>query len=258
MFSGALILVANLVVVRKIAERLAPEAPLAASLSIWLTALYYPLIYWTLRGMEVGLVTLTVSMSVLLALRLRDRVRRQDLAALAALMVAGILTRPDVVVPCAVIADLSADRCPCSRRVVAIVLLGAIVGTLTTPPSDDTAPLPNTYYLVQRCARRPFVSGPDRFAVFDLLHLIVLVVLSAVAWSLARRAGAATAPNLLAALFAVLCAYSVYVGGDAWTTCSTPIDTSPRRCPAFILTATARDDLAVEAARALPLLQVSL
>jgi hypothetical protein len=71
MLSGASLLVANLLVVRTIAARLAPEAPFAASLSIWLTALYYPLIYWTLRGMEVGLVTLMISMSVLVALRLR-------------------------------------------------------------------------------------------------------------------------------------------------------------------------------------------
>ena len=68
MLSGALILVANLVVVKRIAETLAPESPRAATLAVWLTALYYPLVYWTLRGMEVGLVTLTLSASVLLAL----------------------------------------------------------------------------------------------------------------------------------------------------------------------------------------------
>src|SRR5437899_3109799 len=104
MLSGALILVGNLIVVRRIAERLAPESPLATSLAVWLTALYYPLVYWTLRGMEVGLVTLTLSASVMLALRLRGRFRGADLIALAALMALGILTRPDVVVPCGVVA----------------------------------------------------------------------------------------------------------------------------------------------------------
>ena len=224
MFTGVLILIANLVVVRKIAERIAPEAPLAVSLSVWLTALYYPLIYWTLRGMEVGLVTLTVSMSVLLALRLRDRVRRQDLTALAALMVAGILTRPDVVVPCAVIAGFVCWTAPPgSRRVVAMVLLGAIVGTLALHTTFRIvyygAPLPNTYYLkVQGAALGGRVfRGLLGLLVFDLLHLIVPVVLSAgYLLAHARKAGAASAPNLLAALFVVLCAYSVYVGGDAW------------------------------------------
>src|SRR5689334_505056 len=58
MLSGALILAANVAVIARVAARLAPESPRAPRLAAWFAALYYPLIYWTLRGMEVGLVTL--------------------------------------------------------------------------------------------------------------------------------------------------------------------------------------------------------
>jgi hypothetical protein len=131
MLSGAVILIVNLLIVRRIAARLAPESPLAVSLAVWLTALYYPLIYWTLRGMEVGLVTLTIAAAVLLALRLGDRFRDRDVIALAVLMALGILTRPDVVIPCVVIAGFVFWTAHAEhRRRVALILCATIAGTL--------------------------------------------------------------------------------------------------------------------------------
>jgi hypothetical protein len=224
MLSGALILVANLLVVRQIAARLAPEAPLVASLSAWLTALYYPLIYWTLRGMEVGLIALTLSTSVLIAFRLHERFRYQELIALAALMAVGILTRPDVVVPYAVVSGfvLWTARAE-SRRVVALVLVGAIAGTLAVHTTFRMlyygAPLPNTYYLkVQGAPLGARLSrGLLGLLFFGLLHMIVPVALSAGHLIARSRTGRGeSAPRLLAAIFGALCAYSVYVGGDVW------------------------------------------
>ena len=57
MIGGAAILAGVVATVHAIAGELAPDSPRAASIAAWLTALYYPLVYWTLRGMEVGLVT---------------------------------------------------------------------------------------------------------------------------------------------------------------------------------------------------------
>jgi hypothetical protein len=224
MLSGASILAANLLVVRKIAMHLAPHAPLAAVLSVWMTALYYPLIYWTLMGMEVGLVTLTISMSVFVALRLRAQIRYRELIALAALMAFGILTRPDVIVPCVVIAGfvLWTAR-PDSRGVVALVLIGSIVGTLAVHTTFRMwyygAPFPNTYYLKVKGVplRARFSRGLLDLFVFDLLHLVVPVALSSgylIARS--RKTTDESVAYLLAAIFVVLCAYSVYVGGDVW------------------------------------------
>jgi hypothetical protein len=224
MLSGMLILAANLVIVRRIAERLAPDSPLVASLSLWFTALYYPLIYWTLRGMEVGLLTLMISTSVLMALRLRDRFRYQDLVGLASVMALGVLTRPDMVVPCVVISAyvLGTARAP-SRSVAALVLVGAVGGTLAIHTAFRMiyygAPVPNTYYLkvVGAALGTRLVRGLLGLFVFDLIHLIVPIALSA-SYLIARRRNARGAGGawLLAAIFVALAAYSVYVGGDVW------------------------------------------
>jgi len=53
------------------------------------------LVYWTLRGMEVGLVTALALAAVLLALRLAQRPRSLDLVGLATVIAAGIWTRLD-------------------------------------------------------------------------------------------------------------------------------------------------------------------
>src|SRR5438045_4316159 len=69
MLSGLAALVGNLFVVRAIAVRLS-GAPVVPVIAMLLTAVTYPLIYWTLRGMEVGLLALLCSSAILLALRL--------------------------------------------------------------------------------------------------------------------------------------------------------------------------------------------
>ena len=70
--SGAALLVVGVILVGKIARRIAPEAPAVATIAMWATALYYPLIFWTLRGLEPGLLSVLIEASVLLAWSLRD------------------------------------------------------------------------------------------------------------------------------------------------------------------------------------------
>ncbi|HEX5503297.1 MAG TPA: hypothetical protein VFW96_11795, partial [Thermomicrobiales bacterium] len=66
MLSGALILVGNVLLVGRIAAHLARGNRQVVVLAMWFTALYYPLVYWTLRGMEVGLIALLLSAAILL------------------------------------------------------------------------------------------------------------------------------------------------------------------------------------------------
>ena len=224
MISGMVLLVANLLIVRMIASRLAPAAPLVPALALWLTALYYPLTYWTLRGMEVGLITLIISTAVLVALRLRDRFRRGDLIALGALMALGILTRPDVVIPCVVISGFVLWTVnPEYRRPVAIVLAGTMFGTLAVHTAFRLhyygSPLPNTFYLKVRGASLASRVSRGLFGLFvlDLLHLIVPLALSVLHLRVRDRTPRGLdGAHLLAAIFVALCAYSVYVGGDVW------------------------------------------
>ena len=95
MLSGVGILAVNVVAARRLVREIAPEMPLAVTLAGWFVALDPNLAYWTLRGLEVGLVALEVSVAALLAVRLVKVWSRRTLATLAAVMFLGVLTRDD-------------------------------------------------------------------------------------------------------------------------------------------------------------------
>jgi len=223
MLSGVAILLANLVVVRAIAAEVMPRSRLAVAVALILTALYYPLVYWTLRGMEVGLMTLVVSSLVLLALRLRSRFTAGRLAALAGLLAVAVLTRDDGLVPGAVacaFAFLTAR--PEHRRTVAIALLGTLTVVIGLHELlrylyyGDL--LPNTYYLKVQGAGlgqrvgRGLVSLEEsgRAQLYGPLAIVVGGVV------MAGRRALRPETYLLAGIFAAQAAYSIYVGGDAW------------------------------------------
>ena len=67
MVSGLAILVANLVVVWKLARLISTSAT-TTHLTVLVVSLCYPLIFWTLRGMEVGLMALVINLALLNAL----------------------------------------------------------------------------------------------------------------------------------------------------------------------------------------------
>ena len=216
MVSGLGLLVANLFVVHAIARRVAPESPAVAQIAVVLTALLYPLLFWTLRGMEVGLLTLLVSLAVLLALRVVTDSRPRDVAALGAVLAAGLLTRDDSLTWGLVIVAFVAWR----NRRAAVVLGLALGATLAAKTGfrlayyDDA--LPNTYAL--KLEGSPLGERLRRGVValgnIGLIELYAPVALAAVAF--ARRPKQWPMLALLAALFVVQCAYSVYVGGDVW------------------------------------------
>jgi hypothetical protein len=115
------------------------------------------------------------------------------------------------------------------------------------------APLPNTYYLkVKGAALGARLSrGLLGLLVFDLLHVIVPVALSAgylIARS--RKGRGESGTHLLAAIVAVLCAYSVYVGGDVWDSLQYANRyVTPAMPGLLILSAMALDDLLSEQTR---------
>ena len=151
MLTGAAILVVNLFVVCAIAETIAPGRRGVALVAMAATAAYYPLAYWTLRGMEVGLIALLCSVMVLYALRLEQRFDRATLAKLALVLAAAVLTRDDVVVPCAVVLVYVLIRCRDDRRLSAAVLGGSLAAAIGAHEAFRVAyygqALPNTYEL---------------------------------------------------------------------------------------------------------------
>ncbi|GAB4547220.1 MAG: hypothetical protein Fur002_23050 [Anaerolineales bacterium] len=66
--TSALILLGNIVLVQRIASALAPQSKYAPLMAAILVAFYFPLVFWSLRGMEVGALTALVSLALFLAL----------------------------------------------------------------------------------------------------------------------------------------------------------------------------------------------
>ena len=221
MLSGAAILIAELFVVRAIAETLRPGRRDIALVAMAVTGAYYPLTFWTLRGMEVGLIALLCSAMVLLALRLEHRFARTTLAKLALVAAAGVLTRDDVVLPCLVVAAFVLIRCDGHRKLAAAVLAGTLAATIGAHEVFRLAyygdAMPNTYYLKlggidlgTRLSR-----GGAAVAAVGVRALLAPLVLAAAAFAVRFRRVPA-GQLLLATIVLVQSAYSAYVGGDAW------------------------------------------
>ncbi|TMK63229.1 MAG: hypothetical protein E6G07_03055 [Actinobacteria bacterium] len=222
MITAVAILCATVWVVHAVALELAPGTPGVAFVSALLTAFLYPLVYWSLRGMEVSLVALVVTWSVLVAVRLQRGFTARRLALLAFLMAVGVLIRDDVVVPCVVIAAyaaLTAD--PDRRRRVALVLGGTILATVAAHTGMRLLiyhqALANTYYLKVGNVPLGVRLGRGATALLHSLGTGLYAPLAlAAAYLVTNRERPLRPQHLILAIFAAVCAYSVYVGGDAW------------------------------------------
>ncbi|MEI8233737.1 MAG: hypothetical protein WCH57_03520 [Verrucomicrobiota bacterium] len=223
MLTGAGVLIGNLFVVKGIAEELAPEDRLMQVAAVFLTACYYPLIYWTLRGMEVGVLSLFTLLGVLLVFRLERKWSGGALGLLAAVLAAALLTRPDAVVPAALITLflLIAGWRQGVRGgllVVPLVLVAVCAGLVAFRMAYYGEPVPNTYYLkVGGVSLWERVSRGVTVLVEEILYHFWPVLLVAAAGLVRHpRQFLCSRWGLLLGLIAAQAAYSVYVGGDAW------------------------------------------
>lgn len=227
MLSGAALLLALLGVIAATAWNLTGVRRSWAGLfAVFLTGFSFPLVYWTLRGMEVGLLALLTSLGALLAFRLAEEPRPALLAGLGLCLGALVLTRDDAITVAAVLAAWAVLASPSRRIRTAAALLAAIV----VPKALHLAfrwsfygdVLPNTYYLKlggssleDRLGRGLLTLGS-----VSTQHLFPLLAVGAFLLVLLfrqrREPVLRSKLSLLAALVLVQCAYSAYVGGDAW------------------------------------------
>jgi hypothetical protein len=222
MVTSAGLLIATLLVVRRLCAILVPTRPLASALAAIMTALFYPLTFWALRGMEVGLAAFLTALAALLVLELRAEWSATRCWTLAAVLGAAVLTRDDLFVPCAIVLAYVAWQFPPASRRRTLLLVGGtvaavIVGHELLRIALYGDALPNTYYL--KLGGIPLsdrlVRGGESFLYAGFYSLCAPLLLAAAALVLRRR-GARAPLVLLFALFAAQSAYSVYVGGDAW------------------------------------------
>ena len=184
---------------------------------------YYPLVFWTLRGMEVGLLALLVLSAAEIALRpppIDGHAARREVATLSWLAGLGFLTRNDSLVLFVVIfAYALRDRGVRRHALVAAVPLAlCVLGQLTFRYAYYGELVPNTYVLkmtgvplLQRLSR-----GLDAFAdtLAPLAWLASIAAAAAVSTTTPRPVRRPLALGL--GLAAVQSCYLIWIGGDAW------------------------------------------
>jgi len=224
------LLVANVFAVRRLAlAHFAPDADGSPPmLSSWLpaavlTAFYYPLTHWSLRGMETGLQALLTTLAVHRALDIAchgDR-RSRTYLTLFLILTAAYLTRMDMAILVALVLGFvgwqGGLRWRDRRRWLpgAGLLLLGILGYEFFRWIYFGDLLPNTYYLkvagiplAVRLLRGVWAFG--RFAV------PMAPVLAAVAIALPPLLRTGRRALLPLAIVLAYFGYSIWVGGDAW------------------------------------------
>jgi hypothetical protein len=107
---GGACLMANLFIVRRIALALSGGSAAVSAVATILTALSYPLAFWTLRGMEVGALTLAIDFVILQVLSIAAGGGRRQVISLAGAAAAALLLRPDAIAINGTIASRSSAR----------------------------------------------------------------------------------------------------------------------------------------------------
>jgi len=204
------------------------KSEVAGNLAAGATYFMYPLVFWTLRGMEVGIQALLILVLVRATIALQDPQNRRGFLYLSifCLVVSGILIRIDFVVSViAVLSFYAISAISGSREKAKVAILLAVslmIGVATILGVQKLVWgefLPNTYYL-----------KVDGFSLFDrvargfwnILELAPLMGLIALAVVILLTKN--TEPEskeiiaILSAVFYFMVAYSIYVGGDAWET----------------------------------------
>ena len=217
--TGAAVLLAIAWVAALIVRELVPDSTIAPAIAAALAAFYYPLDYWTLRGMEVGALAFAVLSMAYAILRLRERWTLPRVVAAGCAALAALLLRADgVILVLALSVGAFAVLPKRSGRRLLVGLLLLVVATLAAHTLLRLAAygdaLPNTYYL-----KMTGVPLSDRIlrgtaALWDVLtvHLWPAAVAAALLGRDLFRP-----PFLL--FTCVVCgqaAYSVWAGGDAW------------------------------------------
>jgi arabinofuranosyltransferase len=216
--ASLLLLLINLVFLRKIALLVTDGSEWVAFASVFFTAFYFPLNNWALQGMEVGLLAMLTTLSLWEMLRGWDRERTPwQLSVYAAL---AILTRTET----ALLFGVLLLFWGWNRRgrgypfpwLPVIVLLGTVIGHSLFRFVYYGDFLPNTFYLkmtgVELGAR--VWRGLQVFWEFaSEASLLIFLTPLLLLWIHPEKRPLIA---LLMGAIAIQSGYSIWVGGDAW------------------------------------------
>lgn len=225
MVLGGLLCLASALLAVGIVRRLTVTSPGLDAAVAGAVAFSYPLIYWSLRGMEVGLITVLTLAGTWLVLRMDEEARSRSGAmevALAAVLVAGVTTRLDFAVVAGALLAWRWWRAPRGQRLRAVAVPPAAVALALA--AQELARhayygrwVPNTFTL--KTAGVPVADRIIRGGWVTCSVVIGSLAASVLLLVLARRRRAMTRPSgvgLLALVGTILVAYSWWAGGDAW------------------------------------------
>jgi len=211
MLTSLVILLANIHIVWKIAAALLPDSKHAPTLAALITAFYFPLVFWSLRGMEVGLLTLLINLSILLAIANKKNILISLLLALA------ILVRMDAVIATALIATYLFAKNKNSAIIPTLSIIVTTLAVLWFQKNYFGDFLPITYYqkvtgfsTLERIQHGVLVF--NQFATRDTLFLFLFSLAGLLFYT--RSVQRNREALLLLGIFLAQCAYSIYVGGD--------------------------------------------
>lgn len=219
MVISAGLLLADTAVTFHIARALDPTARLAPLIAASAAAFYFPLVFWSLRGLETGALALCLGLALLSSLRLArlplPTPRASQTALLSLALATAVLIRMDAALPAALIVLYLYTRSRRAALLPALVTALTLAGILLFQQAYFGDFLPNTYHLkvdgVTAWERvRAGLLGLSEHAWRDIGLPLFTALLGLAAFKSLRTRESA----LLLAIFAAQTAYSVWVGGD--------------------------------------------
>jgi hypothetical protein len=226
---GLLLLVAHSAQVGRLTRRLLEghsdrDVQAAVALATLVSGMAYPLIFWTLRGFETGLIALLYVLVVHRALDVEERVdasRSRSVSLFALLAVVLAFIRLDALVVPLAVTGWMLYRGFLSRsevvRLFGIVASGLALLSLWRFAYFGSF-VPNTYFLKVSDAPTTLRIERGLWVSVKLLPIVgaVLLALWVDGRNLFRQVTRPERWQLLPLVFGGLVAYSIYVGGDAW------------------------------------------
>jgi len=213
---GALLLIANLFIVRMIALSVSKKASHVASAAIILTAFCLPLINWTLQGLETGLTVVLLNTAVLLALKAVGKHR----VPLSAYIILGITTfvrlEMAMIFACVMLFFVLTDGVNRRKHLLSggLIFAGFLAFQTVCRLIYYGDPLPNSYYLTMtgypgllRIIRGFLVWGD--FIGGTNVILFAIPAIGLFVWPSKKR-------SLLATVIGTQMLISIVAGGDNW------------------------------------------
>lgn len=200
---------ATLIGAALVAHQLARAAgPLAQTAVGIVCVAHFPLLYWSVRGMEVGALLLLLLCAVLLVSTESGSLRSD--ATLVAVLVVGVMVRFDFVLVGCTLAVLSYR----DRRRASLVALSAFSSAVVVLVAQRTYYhqwLPNTYALKMSGGplSERLAAGAESLAA----HPQGVILAALALWAAGRSDRRVV---MLATIVLVINAYNVWVGGDSW------------------------------------------